>query len=165
VSCETGAVEEDRDASEDDYDMEEESGEEDDEEQVVLLGNSNMSPEDIAAAEKYFEQKYGLHNTGAQPDSRVPPCPSASAEAGSHGGVDSDSEELHDGIGVRANSQSQQRLMGGVAPVHVLPLYAMLPPEEQVKVFEDPPAGHRLIIVATNVAETSLTIPGIRCAS
>jgi ATP-dependent RNA helicase DHX37/DHR1 len=29
-------------------------------------------------------------------------------------------------------------------------------------VFEPPPAGTRLIVVATNVAETSLTIPGIR---
>lgn len=51
------------------------------------------------------------------------------------------------------------------APVHVLPLYAMLPPQQQAKVFEDAPKGHRLIIIATNVAETSLTIPGIRCAA
>jgi len=31
-----------------------------------------------------------------------------------------------------------------------------------MKVFEPPPAGTRLVVVATNVAETSLTIPGIR---
>jgi ATP-dependent RNA helicase DHX37/DHR1 len=31
-----------------------------------------------------------------------------------------------------------------------------------MKVFQDPPKGSRLCIVATNVAETSLTIPGIR---
>lgn len=31
-----------------------------------------------------------------------------------------------------------------------------------MKVFEPPPAGARLVVVATNVAETSLTIPGIR---
>lgn len=48
----------------------------------------------------------------------------------------------------------------GVSPVHVLPLYAMLPRESQAKVFEAVPQGHRLIVVATNVAETSLTIPG-----
>jgi ATP-dependent RNA helicase DHX37/DHR1 len=29
-------------------------------------------------------------------------------------------------------------------------------------VFEPPPPGSRLVVVATNVAETSLTIPGIR---
>lgn len=31
-----------------------------------------------------------------------------------------------------------------------------------MKVFEPPPGGTRLVVVATNVAETSLTIPGIR---
>lgn len=48
-----------------------------------------------------------------------------------------------------------------VPPVHVVPLYAMLTSEEQAKVFRTPPDGHRLIVVATNVAETSITIPGI----
>ena len=46
------------------------------------------------------------------------------------------------------------------SPVYVLPLYAALPRSEQDKVFGPVPAGHRLIVVATNVAETSLTIPG-----
>ena len=46
------------------------------------------------------------------------------------------------------------------APVFVLPLYAALPRSEQDKVFGAVPAGDRLIVVATNVAETSLTIPG-----
>jgi len=50
----------------------------------------------------------------------------------------------------------------GPGPVHVLPLYALLPKASQMRVFEPPPTGHRVIIVATNVAETSLTIPGIR---
>ena len=48
----------------------------------------------------------------------------------------------------------------GSGPVHVLPLYANLPRAAQAKVFEAAPAGSRLIVVATNVAETSLTIPG-----
>ena len=42
----------------------------------------------------------------------------------------------------------------------VLPLYARLPTAEQHKVFE-PHTGRR-IVLATNVAETSLTVPGIR---
>lgn len=46
-------------------------------------------------------------------------------------------------------------------PLHVVPLYAMLTADEQSKVFADPPAGHRLVVVSTNVAETSITIPGI----
>lgn len=56
------------------------------------------------------------------------------------------------------------KLRGRISPVHVLPLYALLPRQQQLKVFDAPPRGHRPIIVATNVAETSVTIPGIRQA-
>lgn len=44
--------------------------------------------------------------------------------------------------------------------VEVLPLFARLSQAEQDKVFE--PHGQRRIVLATNVAETSLTVPGIR---
>lgn len=44
----------------------------------------------------------------------------------------------------------------------VLPLYAMLPAAAQLRVFEEIKEGERLVVVATNVAETSLTIPGIK---
>ncbi|KAJ2597954.1 putative ATP-dependent RNA helicase DHR1 [Coemansia sp. RSA 1722] len=47
-------------------------------------------------------------------------------------------------------------------PLYVLPLYSLLPAEQQLKVFAPPPPGMRLCVVATNVAETSITIPGIR---
>ena len=50
----------------------------------------------------------------------------------------------------------------GPGHLHVLPLYAMLPPDLQRRVFDPPPPGSRLVVVATNVAETSLTIPGVR---
>ncbi|KAL2039121.1 hypothetical protein N7G274_008170 [Stereocaulon virgatum] len=46
--------------------------------------------------------------------------------------------------------------------VHILPLYSQLQTKDQLKVFEKPPENARLIVLATNVAETSLTIPGIR---
>ncbi|MBC8650371.1 ATP-dependent RNA helicase HrpA [Pseudomonas sp. MTM4] len=42
----------------------------------------------------------------------------------------------------------------------VLPLYARLTPAEQQKIFR--PAAGRKIVLSTNVAETSLTVPGIR---
>ncbi|MDX2117982.1 MAG: ATP-dependent RNA helicase HrpA, partial [Planctomycetota bacterium] len=42
----------------------------------------------------------------------------------------------------------------------ILPLYARLSAEEQMKVFA--PSPGRRIVLATNVAETSLTVPGIR---
>ncbi|KAL9168389.1 hypothetical protein ABFS82_04G012000 [Erythranthe guttata] len=47
-------------------------------------------------------------------------------------------------------------------PLLVLPLYAMLPASSQLRVFEEAKEGERLVVVATNVAETSLTIPGIK---
>src|SRR6478735_1614334 len=43
----------------------------------------------------------------------------------------------------------------------VLPLYARLPTAEQQRVFQPSRTGRR-IVLATNVAETSLTVPGIR---
>jgi ATP-dependent helicase HrpB len=44
--------------------------------------------------------------------------------------------------------------------VEILPLYGELPPEEQDRAVRSGP--NRKVIVATNVAETSLTIPGVR---
>ena len=45
--------------------------------------------------------------------------------------------------------------------VVVMPLYSMLPPKEQMRIFGELEENTRLIVVATNIAETSLTIPGI----
>lgn len=42
----------------------------------------------------------------------------------------------------------------------ILPLYARLSPAEQQKIFQSHPG--RRVVLATNVAETSLTVPGIR---
>ena len=44
--------------------------------------------------------------------------------------------------------------------LEVLPLYARLPPKEQVRVFSE--SKKQRILLATNVAETSLTVPNIR---
>jgi hypothetical protein len=48
------------------------------------------------------------------------------------------------------------------APMHIVPLYSLLPSDKQMRVFQPPPPGCRLVVVSTNIAETSLTIPGIR---
>ncbi|XP_041354256.1 ATP-dependent RNA helicase DHX33-like [Gigantopelta aegis] len=47
-------------------------------------------------------------------------------------------------------------------PMVVCPLYAALPSYLQLRVFEPTPKGSRKVIVSTNIAETSITIPGIR---
>ncbi|CAD1809228.1 ATP-dependent RNA helicase DHR1 [Candida parapsilosis] len=68
-----------------------------------------------------------------------------------------DSEGEEEGFG-----EAQNTIDSEVGPLHVLPLYSLLPTNQQMRVFDEPPKGSRLCIVSTNVAETSLTIPGIR---
>ncbi|KAK4506082.1 hypothetical protein PRZ48_004047 [Zasmidium cellare] len=50
----------------------------------------------------------------------------------------------------------------GPLKAQILPLYAALPSDQQMRVFKPTPEGSRSIVLATNVAETSLTIPGVR---
>ncbi|TNJ28094.1 putative RNA helicase [Giardia muris] len=50
----------------------------------------------------------------------------------------------------------------GAKRVQILPLYANLSLQEQVRVFEPTPSDVRRIILATNIAETSITVPDIR---
>lgn len=44
----------------------------------------------------------------------------------------------------------------------VCPIYASLPSHQQMAVFQNTPKGCRKVILATNIAETSITITGIR---
>ena len=47
--------------------------------------------------------------------------------------------------------------------LQTLPLYGTLPEKEQLKALAGPEEGVRKIIVSTPVAESSVTIPGVRC--
>jgi len=49
-----------------------------------------------------------------------------------------------------------------IADLIVCPIYANLPTELQAKIFEPTPEGARKVVLATNIAETSLTIDGIK---
>jgi ATP-dependent helicase HrpB len=46
--------------------------------------------------------------------------------------------------------------------VQVLPLHGELPIEQQSRVLQPDPEGHRRVVLATNVAESSVTLPGVR---
>ncbi|CAD7701175.1 unnamed protein product [Ostreobium quekettii] len=46
-------------------------------------------------------------------------------------------------------------------PLMILPIYSQLPADLQAKIFEKAPDGVRKCIIATNIAETSLTVDGI----
>ncbi|VDN93251.1 unnamed protein product [Brugia pahangi] len=49
-----------------------------------------------------------------------------------------------------------------IPPLFCLPLYSLLSSKKQQRIFEPVPDGHRMCVIATNVAETSLTIPAVR---
>jgi ATP-dependent RNA helicase DDX35 len=66
----------------------------------------------------------------------------------------------------RDTNESETTVTGGEGQkqrmrIHVLPLYGSLPYSEQMRVFERTPKNHRKIVVSTNVAEASVTIPNI----
>ena len=58
--------------------------------------------------------------------------------------------------------QRTRGLGSKLAELVVAPIYAALPTELQAKVFDPAPPGGRKVVLATNIAETSLTIDGIR---
>uniref|UniRef100_H2ZZB9 RNA helicase n=1 Tax=Latimeria chalumnae TaxID=7897 RepID=H2ZZB9_LATCH len=79
---------------------------------------------------------------------------------------------LHKGEEIEACCEMLQercrRLGSKIAELIVLPIYANLPSDMQAKIFEPTPPGarkvrvkRRNVVVATNIAETSLTIDGI----
>lgn len=54
------------------------------------------------------------------------------------------------------------RLPKDSSGIVVCPMYAALPPGQQAKIFSPAPQNTRKCILATNIAETSITIPGIK---
>src|SRR5690606_5479495 len=60
-------------------------------------------------------------------------------------------------------SRTAERLAGRLpAHIDIAPLYGQLTPEEQDRAIAPAPSGQRKIVLATSIAETSLTIEGIR---
>ncbi|KAK5669860.1 hypothetical protein QVD99_004236 [Batrachochytrium dendrobatidis] len=54
-----------------------------------------------------------------------------------------------------------KQLGSSIAELIVCPIYANLPSDMQSKIFEPTPEGARKVVLATNIAETSITIDGI----
>jgi len=72
---------------------------------------------------------------------------------------------------LRASDQDQQQpppnlplrsAKGEEQNVDVLPLHGELPIEQQTRVLQPDPDGRRRVVLATNVAESSVTLPGVR---
>ncbi|KAI9873817.1 MAG: Cyclin-dependent kinase catalytic subunit, partial [Watsoniomyces obsoletus] len=63
---------------------------------------------------------------------------------------------------MEANLQETARKLGSkVKEMIICPIYANLPTDLQAKIFEPTPPNARKVVLATNIAETSLTIDGI----
>jgi ATP-dependent RNA helicase DHX8/PRP22 len=58
-------------------------------------------------------------------------------------------------------SERMKALGPSVPELVILPIYGALPSEVATRVFEPSPPGTRKVVIATNIAETSLTIDGI----
>ncbi|KAG5651047.1 hypothetical protein H0H81_010081, partial [Sphagnurus paluster] len=60
------------------------------------------------------------------------------------------------------NLQETARALGNkIAELVICPIYANLPSDMQAKIFEPTPDGARKVVLATNIAETSITIDGV----
>ncbi|KAH7325752.1 P-loop containing nucleoside triphosphate hydrolase protein [Stachybotrys elegans] len=58
-------------------------------------------------------------------------------------------------------AQTAKKLGNRIKELVICPIYANLPSDLQAKIFEPTPNGARKVVLATNIAETSLTIDGI----
>ncbi|ODQ82939.1 hypothetical protein BABINDRAFT_173765 [Babjeviella inositovora NRRL Y-12698] len=58
-------------------------------------------------------------------------------------------------------NETCRKLGDKVQEMIVCPIYANLPPELQARIFEPTPPSARKVVLATNIAETSITIDGI----
>ncbi len=63
---------------------------------------------------------------------------------------------------IRDTAEALQPLGDGPRGIDVLPLFSRLSAAEQHRVFAPARSSRRRVVLATNVAETSLTVPGIR---
>ncbi|KAJ2378625.1 hypothetical protein IW150_000686 [Coemansia sp. RSA 2607] len=57
--------------------------------------------------------------------------------------------------------QAMKALGSRVSELIICPIYANLPSELQARIFEPTPEGARKVVLATNIAETSITIDGV----
>lgn len=128
---------------------------------------------EIVQLAKKLKKAFSGMDSGDRMRVRIPTSEAPmEAEDIDFGEVDGRIEDYDDGVSGDENEEDDEvefdipeeegETGTGPSKMHVLPLYSLLPTKEQMRVFEPPPGGSRMVILATNVAETSLTIPGIR---
>ena len=122
---------------------------------------------EITHLSKQLKETFRIGTTTSGPQVRISgqDAPVEAEDIDFGDAMDDGPESDSDSIDIELNDDEDFEVddaQSGPAKMHVLPLYSLLPTREQLKVFEPPPDGTRMVVLATNVAETSLTIPGIR---
>ena len=136
---------------------------------LVFLTGQN----EITALTKRLRETFDHHQETLQSNAKVritaaeAPLEAEDLDLGVLNSEDGKAEDQIDGTINEFEEGDDQAFDLGENPpassyIHVLPLYSQLQTKDQLLVFEPPPENSRLIVLATNVAETSLTIPGIR---
>lgn len=128
---------------------------------------------EIVQLSKKLKQKFTGMDSGDRMKVRIPTSEAPmEAEDIDFGGIEEPVDDYDEDVSGDENDEDDEvefdipeeegETGTGPSKMHILPLYSLLPTKEQMRVFEPPPEGSRLVVLATNVAETSLTIPGIR---
>ncbi|TVY14116.1 putative ATP-dependent RNA helicase [Lachnellula arida] len=133
---------------------------------LVFLTGQN----EITQLSKKLKEAFRIGHTATGPQVRISgkDAPMEAEDVDFGEAMDDNNDDYDDDeVDITVNDDEDFKLEGeeeesGPAKMHILPLYSLLPTREQLRVFEPPPDGSRLVVLATNVAETSLTIPGIR---
>lgn len=101
-----------------------------------------------------------LHMLLVEPDRNENLLPPEGADLGSDGSV----LVFLPGFGeIRSLTErlGANRALGNKALFDIIPLHSTLSPQDQRRAFLKPRAGCRKIILSTNIAETSVTIPDV----
>ncbi|KAI3644305.1 hypothetical protein MP228_010469 [Amoeboaphelidium protococcarum] len=64
-------------------------------------------------------------------------------------------------MAVRLQEEALELGESKIGPLMICPIYSTLPPDQQQKIFDPTPRGYRKVVIATNIAESSITIDGV----
>lgn len=127
--------------------------------------NNRFSPTAVAKRKKELEEANGGENepeTMILEPARLPSGEEdVSVDRLAVYEEDSDIEEDEDTF-IKGPDSFYDDIDRSTSPMHVLPLYSLLDEKKQLRIWDPVPEGQRLVVVATNVAETSITIPNIK---
>jgi pre-mRNA-splicing factor ATP-dependent RNA helicase DHX38/PRP16 len=119
--------------------------------------------EDIFATCAALHDRLHKSSTRQHPDS---PLVDQSSDKSPDNGQSIDTSQSTDNLQSKDTSPASQPRQSSAdiandSTLDVLPIYSQLPADLQARIFAPTPEGRRKCIVATNIAETSLTVDGI----